>query len=173
MQYPTPSMCWAPRKPCKPLLRPLAVPLEDPPVLYLPPPSPTPSDEAEDEGFVRAVCLDGLMEESCDSRGDDFLTRRDKDTVSRIIPGSKTLVVRDLPLDISMQQLRSLFGVYGPLRGSYLPRGMDPRADDYGIPKGYAHMTFMHHEDAVGAFRALYGQFYLRGQYVSLEFASL
>lgn len=160
MQYPRPSMCWAPRKP---LLRPLAVPLEEPPAFYLPPPSPTPSDEAEDEGFIRAVCLDSMM--------DAHLSRMDKEIGARIVPGSKVLIVRGLPVDVSMPQLRSIFGAHGPLRGTYLPRGMDPRAEDYGVSKGYAHITFMSHEDAVRAFRALYGQFYLRGQYVELEFA--
>ena len=154
-------MCWAPRKP---LLRPLAVPLEEVPVFYLPPPSPTPSDEAEDEGFVRAVSLDELEPVP-------FMTRMERDREARIVPGSKMLIVRGLPLDVSMPQLRALFGAYGPLRGSYLPRGMNPGEDDYGISKGYAHITFMCHEDAVRAFRALYGQFYLRGQYVTLEFA--
>lgn len=161
MQYPTPSMCWAPRKP---LLRPLAIPVEAPPALYLPPPSPTPSDEAEDEGFVRAVSLDEIEQAP-------FMTRMEKDIAMRIVPGSKMLIARDLPLDISMPQLRALFGAYGPLRGTYLPRDMNPGSDDYGVSKGYAHITFMWHEDAVRAFRALYGQFYLRGEYVSLEFA--
>jgi len=155
-------MCWAPRKP---VLRPLAIPLEDPPRMYLPPPSPTPSDEAEDEGFVRAVSLDSMM--------DAHLERMDKEVVKRIVPGSKTLIAHGLPADVSMPQLRSIFGAYGALRGSYLPRGMDPRADDYGVGKGYAHITFMWHEDAVRAFRALYQKFYLRGQFVALEFAQL
>ena len=161
MQYQRPpSMCWAPRKP---LLRPLAVPLEEVPVFYLPPPSPTPSDEAEDEGFVRVMCLDNMM--------DAHLTRMDKEIDARIVPGSKTLIARHLPLDVSMPQLRSIFGAYGTLRGTYLPHNMDPCANDYGVSKGYAHITFMSHEDAVRAFRALYGQFYLRGQYVELVFA--
>jgi len=133
-------------------------------MFYLPPPSPTPSDEAEDdEGFVRTVSLDAMM--------DAHQSRMNKAMDARIVPKSKMLIARGLPLDVSMPQLRALFGAYGPLRGTYLPRNMDPGADDYGVIKGYAHITFMWHEDAVRAFRALYGQFYLRGEYVELEFA--
>lgn len=132
-------------------------------MFYLPPPSPTPSDEAEDEGFVRAVSLDSML--------DAHQSRMDKESMRRIVPGSKMLIARGLPVDVSMPQLRSIFGAYGPLRGTYLPRNMDPQAADYGVIKGYAHITFMWHEDAVRAFRALYQQFYLRGEYVELEFA--
>jgi hypothetical protein len=149
------------QKKIKPLLRPVVSPLETPPAMYLPPLSPTPSDEAED--MVRVVCMDKMM--------DHHRSRMDKEIAKRVVPGAKTLIARCLPRDVSMQQIRGIFCTYGPLTSTSLPHGRDPYAADYGVCKGYAHIAFMYHEDAVCAFHALYQQLNLRGQHVDLEFA--
>lgn len=83
----------------------------------------------------------------------------------------KTLIARNLPRDVTADELRALFEKYGPIRDTYIPKNLDTNSPYYGTIKGFALIKFMSHTDSTRAFVAEQTRMCLRGKMITIEFA--
>ena len=83
----------------------------------------------------------------------------------------KTLVARNLPRDVTSDELRTLFEKHGPIRDTYIPKNLDTNSPYYGTIKGFALIKFMSHTDSTRAFLAEQTNMFLRGKMITIEFA--
>jgi hypothetical protein len=83
----------------------------------------------------------------------------------------KTLIARNLPRDVTSDELRTLFEKHGPIRDTYIPKNLDTSSPYYGTIKGFALIKFMSHTDSTRAFVAEQTRMYLRGKMITIEFA--
>lgn len=83
----------------------------------------------------------------------------------------KTLVARNLPRDVTSDELRALFEKHGPIRDIYIPKNLDTNSPYYGTIKGFALLKFMSHTDSTRAFIAEQTKMFLRGKMITIEFA--
>ena len=86
-------------------------------------------------------------------------------------PQIKTLIVRNLPQDITIEMLRMVFEKYGPIRDIYIPKNLDMSSFYYGTNKGFAVIKFLNSEDSANAFNGEYGRLVIGNKIVSVEFA--
>lgn len=86
-------------------------------------------------------------------------------------PGIRTIMARNLPRDITVEQLRSIFEKYGPLKDVYIPRNMDKNSIYFGTIKGFAKVEFLKAEHSALAFQEEYGRIVIGSNNVSIEFA--
>jgi FUS-interacting serine-arginine-rich protein 1 len=84
----------------------------------------------------------------------------------------KTLITRNLPRDVTAEELRSIFSKYGPIQDVYIPKNLDPTSPYYGSVKGFALIKFMSHTDSTRAYLAESTHLFLRGKMISIEFAN-
>jgi hypothetical protein len=83
----------------------------------------------------------------------------------------KTLIARNLPRDVTADELRMLFEKHGPIRDTYIPKNLDTNSPYYGTIKGFALIKFMSHTDSTRAFVAEQTRMCLRGKMITIEFA--
>jgi hypothetical protein len=83
----------------------------------------------------------------------------------------KTLIARNLPRDVTSDELRTLFEKHGPIRDAYIPKNLDTNSPYYGTIKGFALIKFMSHTDSTRAFVAEQTRMCLRGKMITIEFA--
>jgi len=83
----------------------------------------------------------------------------------------KTLIARNLPRDVTPDELRTLFEKHGPIRDTYIPKNLDTNSPYYGTIKGFALIKFMSHTDSTRAFVTEQNRMYLRGKMITIEFA--
>jgi hypothetical protein len=83
----------------------------------------------------------------------------------------KTLIARNLPRDVTSDELRTLFEKHGPVRDTYIPKNLDTNSPYYGTIKGFALIKFMSHTDSTRAFVAEQTRMCLRGKMITIEFA--
>jgi RNA recognition motif-containing protein len=83
----------------------------------------------------------------------------------------KTLIVHNLPRDITIEMLRMVFEKYGPIRDIYIPKNLDMSSFYYGTNKGFAVIKFLNAEDSAKAFNGEYGRLVIGNKIVSVEFA--
>ena len=83
----------------------------------------------------------------------------------------KTLIARNLPRDVTADELRMLFEKHGPIRDTYIPKNLDRNSSYYGTIKGFALIKFMSHTDSTRAFVAEQTRMCLRGKMITIEFA--
>ena len=83
----------------------------------------------------------------------------------------KTLIARNLPRDVTSDELRTLFEKHGPVRDTYIPKNLDTHSPYYGTIKGFALIKFMSHTDSTRAFVAEQTRMCLRGKMITIEFA--
>ena len=92
-----------------------------------------------------------------------------------IIPVSsntiKTLIVRNLPRDITLAELRPIFEAYGPVKDVYVPKNMDKSSPLYGTVKGFALIKYLSAQHSSYAYSILNGRLRIRKHFVSIEFA--
>jgi hypothetical protein len=86
-------------------------------------------------------------------------------------PGIKTVITRNLPRDVSVEQLRAVFEKYGPLRDIYIPRNMDKSSPYFGTIKGFALIKFLKPTDSARAYENEYGRLTLGKNNITVEFA--
>ncbi len=84
----------------------------------------------------------------------------------------KTIIARNLPRDISVEELRAIFERHGIVADVYIPKNMDTRSSYYGTIKGFALIKYTNINDSNKAFLAEYGVLNIRGKNVQIEFAS-
>jgi hypothetical protein len=142
------------------LVRSLARPTHDPPTILLPSPSlsPIPSESSE--------------EQSLQQKKDEKEVARELEMQQKIVYGIRTLIARNLPRDITVQQLRDKFEGFGIIQDIYIPKNMDRSSPYFGTVKGFALIKFLRQEEALRAFRTLYRRLKLGEKYVFLEFAN-
>ena len=92
--------------------------------------------------------------------------------VPPVIPGRKTLMAKNLPRDITVQQLRTIFEKYGATKDIYIPKNMDRSSPYFGTIKGFAKIAFLKADSAASAFTSEYGRITISGKNVALEFAN-
>jgi hypothetical protein len=85
--------------------------------------------------------------------------------------GIKTVITRNLPRDVSVQALRSVFEKYGPIRDIYIPKNMDKSSPYFGTIKGFALVKFLKPEDSARAYESEYGRLTLGKNNITVEFA--
>ena len=93
--------------------------------------------------------------------------------VEREVPafpaGRRTLMAKNLPRDINVQELRTIFEQYGALRDVYIPKNMDKSSPYFGTIKGFAKIQFLKADDTARAFAAQYALLNIRGKNIVLE----
>lgn len=97
--------------------------------------------------------------------------KQEEIVVPAFTPGIKTLMARNLPRDITVEQLRAVFEKYGPLKDVYIPRNMDKNSIYFGTIKGFAKVEFLKSEHSAKAFQEEFGRITFGSNKVSLEFA--
>lgn len=142
------------------LVRSLARPTHEPPTILLPSPSlsPIPSESSE--------------EQSLQQKKDEKEVARELEMQQKIVYGIRTLIARNLPRDITVQQLRTKFEGFGIIQDIYIPKNMDRSSPYFGTVKGFALIKFLRQEEALRAFRSLYRRLKLSDKCVFLEFAN-
>jgi hypothetical protein len=93
-------------------------------------------------------------------------------SVPPVVPGRKTLMAKNLPRDITVQQLRAVFEKYGATKDIYIPKNMDRSSPYFGTIKGFAKIAFLKADSAASAFTSEYGRITISGKNVALEFAN-
>jgi hypothetical protein len=83
----------------------------------------------------------------------------------------RTIVVRNLPRDIQMEELRDIFEKHGPTRDIYVPKNTDKNSPYFNTIKGFALIKFLSPMDATRAFMEETTRLFIRGKMIALEFA--
>lgn len=99
------------------------------------------------------------------------LQTREETMKHRILAGSKTLILRNLPKDITSEELHDIFDIYGTVEKIYLPTVEDRNSPKFGCLKCIAYITFESHEVAVRAYTHLYQRMWIRQQYMHLKWS--
>lgn len=86
-------------------------------------------------------------------------------------PGIKTVITRNLPRDVRVEQLRSVFEKYGPIKDIYIPKNMDKSSPYFGTIKGFALIKFLKSDDSARAYQSEYGRLTLGRNNITVEFA--
>jgi hypothetical protein len=85
--------------------------------------------------------------------------------------GIKTIIVRNLPRDITTEKLRAIFEKYGPVRDIYIPKNMDKSSPYFGTIKGFSLIKFLKAEDSARAYHTEYGCLTIGKNNITVEFA--
>lgn len=85
--------------------------------------------------------------------------------------GIKTVITRNLPRDITVEQLRHVFERYGPIKDIYIPKNMDRTSPYFGTLKGFALIKFLTAKDAMAAYENEYGHLVMGRNKITVEFA--
>jgi hypothetical protein len=85
--------------------------------------------------------------------------------------GIKTLMAKNLPRDITVEKLRSIFEPHGPIRDIYIPKNMDKSSPYFGTIKGFAKVQFLKPEDSAKAYQAEFGRLSIGSNKIVIEFA--
>jgi RNA recognition motif-containing protein len=86
--------------------------------------------------------------------------------------GIKTLLARNLPRDVQLQELRLIFEAYGPVRDIHIPKNSDTTSPYYGTIKGFAMITFLDADSSTNAYLGLKSTLVLRNRLVAIEMAN-
>ena len=84
----------------------------------------------------------------------------------------KTLILHNIPRDVSVSDLRPHFEKYGPIRDIYIPRNKDEKSALFGTVKGFALVKYLSPASARKAYESEFGKLYLGCRLVSVEFAN-
>lgn len=148
------------------------VPLETPSTELEPMETPSATTTSDE---TAAAPVKAKMVESWTRIGKDTVVRKLEFVEERHVPtgkfGIKTLIVRNLPRDISTDLLMVSFMKYGPIRDIYIPRNMDKSSQYYGTVKGFALIKFLNATDSATAYTKEFGILAIRGQKIFIEFA--
>lgn len=85
--------------------------------------------------------------------------------------GIKTLIARNLPRDITVEALRTIFEKYGPIKDIYIPRNMEKTSPLFGTVKGFALIKFLQHASSAAAYSQQYGRLTIDSHHIAIEFA--
>jgi hypothetical protein len=85
--------------------------------------------------------------------------------------GRLTVITRNLPRDINVEQLRTVFEKYGPIRDIYIPKNADKNSPYFGTIKGFALIKFIKPTDSARAYQSEYGRLTIGKNNITVEFA--
>ena len=85
--------------------------------------------------------------------------------------GIKTLILRNLPHDITVDRLRIVFEKYGPLRDIYILKNTDRTSPYFGTPRGFAYIKFLNPTDSARAYQCEFGRLNIGRNAIHIEFA--
>jgi RNA recognition motif-containing protein len=91
--------------------------------------------------------------------------------VPAFTPGIKTIITRNLPRDITVAALQTVFQKYGPVRDVYIPKNMDKSSPHFGTIKGFALVKFLKADDSARAYENEYGRLRIGKNNITVEFA--
>lgn len=91
--------------------------------------------------------------------------------VPAFTPGIKTIILRNLPRDITPEVVRTVLEKYGPVRDVYIPRNMDRNSPYFGTIKGFALIKFLSPADSARAYENEYGRLTIGKNNITVEFA--
>jgi len=83
----------------------------------------------------------------------------------------KTIIARNLPRDITMDELRFIFEKYGVVRDIYIPKNQDKHSPYFGTIKGFALIKFLNSDESTNAYVGETAKLYIRGKLIAVEFA--
>lgn len=83
----------------------------------------------------------------------------------------KTIIARNLPRDITMDELRFIFEKYGVVRDIYIPKNQDKQSAYFGTIKGFALIKFLNSDESTNAYVGETAKLYIRGKLITVEFA--
>ena len=83
----------------------------------------------------------------------------------------KTIIARNLPRDITMDELRFIFEKYGVVRDIYIPKTLDKNSPYYGTIKGFALIKFLNPDESTKAYVGETAKLHIRGKLITVEFA--
>jgi FUS-interacting serine-arginine-rich protein 1 len=83
----------------------------------------------------------------------------------------RALIVRNLPRDVTIEEIRGIFEKYGAIRDIYIPKNQDASSPYYHCVKGFAVVKYINHTSATTAFLAESNRILLRGKLVNIEIA--
>ena len=86
--------------------------------------------------------------------------------------GKKTIILHNIPRDITVEDLRPLFEKYGPIRDIYIPRNKNEKSEHFGTVKGFALVKYLSPSAAKKAYDAELGRLYLNYRLISVEYAN-
>ncbi len=86
-------------------------------------------------------------------------------------PGIKTVITRNLPRDVRVEHLRTVFEKYGPIKDIYIPKNMDKSSPYFGTIKGFALIKYLKSDDSARAYESEYGRLTLGRNNITVEFA--
>ena len=86
--------------------------------------------------------------------------------------GKKTIILHNIPRDITVEDLRPLFEKYGPIRDIYIPRNKNEKSEHFGTVKGFALVKYLSPSAAKKAYDAEFGRLYLNYRLISVEYAN-
>lgn len=150
---------------------------DDEPVAYSKPVTTwsTETDESDDEDrYTTPKKLSRADAEApwAPKRGVKKASFGESTSIPPVVVGRKTLMAKNLPRDITVQQLRTIFEKYGATKDIYIPKNMDRSSPYFGTIKGFAKIAFLKADSAATAFTSEYGRITIGGKNVTLEFAN-
>lgn len=83
----------------------------------------------------------------------------------------KTVIARNLPRDITNNELSIIFEQYGPIRDIYIPRNTDRSSPYFGSIKGFALIKYLSSTDSTRAVMSETNRLHIRGKQISIEYA--
>jgi RNA recognition motif-containing protein len=83
----------------------------------------------------------------------------------------KTIITRNLPRDITMDELRFIFEKYGVVRDIYIPKNQDKQSPYFGTIKGFALIKFLNSDESTNAYVGETAKLNIRGKLITVEFA--
>ena len=84
----------------------------------------------------------------------------------------KTLILHNIPRDITVDDLRLQFEKYGPIRDIYIPRNKDEKSEYFGTVKGFAKIEYLSSTSSKKAYDAEFGRLYMGFRLISVEYAN-
>ena len=83
----------------------------------------------------------------------------------------KTIIARNLPRDIHVDELREIFEKHGAICDIYIPRNQNQESPYYGTIKGFAIIKFLTAQGSTRAFVAETNSLMIRTKKITIEFA--
>ena len=83
--------------------------------------------------------------------------------------GRCTLIAKNLPRDIDVNELYTIFEPYGPICDIYIPKNADRSSPYFGTIKGFAKIQFLSPDDSAAAYNAEWSLLSIRGNNIAVE----
>lgn len=86
------------------------------------------------------------------------------------LPGKRTLFIHELPPKTTVHDIRSYFEKYGTILSITLPKHTDKNKPNYNLCKGFGHIRFETHDDAMTAFTKEKSTIRIHNKRINIEF---